>query len=75
MESWLPLLIPLLFLVFFPLLWSGVCLINSLLGWRWLAKHYATDQLPPEQMRRGVSGRVYLDWNAAAPQLVRRSRL
>lgn len=49
-QTWVAILIPLAFLVGFPLIWIGVCLLSSFLsGWRSLASRYRATTPPAGQ--------------------------
>lgn len=57
--AWLPVLMPVLFLVFFPLMWCGVLWINSHLGgWSRLAKRYRSSGIPNGKSFTSVQGQV-----------------
>jgi len=50
--------IVLLFLAVFPLFWSGVCLLISMMGWSRLAAAYQTEDEAIGETFRTVTGRV-----------------
>lgn len=59
-------LIPLAFLVVFPLFWSGVVWIIAQMGWARFARHYQTDAPPTSRRFRFTSGAVGLsNYNSA----------
>ena len=58
---WLIVVMPLLFLILFPLMWCGVLWINSRLsGWNRLARHYRTDKIPSGKLFSRVQGHIGL---------------
>jgi len=53
-QTWVAILLPLGFLVGFPLIWIGVCLLSSVVsGWRRLASRYRAT-MPPTGQRISV---------------------
>jgi hypothetical protein len=56
---WLLVLLPLVFLAFFPLMWCGVLWINSRIGgWSRLARHYRSTGIPHGRTFHSVQGQV-----------------
>lgn len=56
---WLPVVIPLVFLLVFPLMWCGVLWINSQIGgWSRLAKRYRSSEEPNGKTFHSVQGQV-----------------
>lgn len=59
MPVWVIALIPIAFLIVFPLFWCFVLWINSLLsGWRRLARRYQAKEQPAGKEWRSVQGRI-----------------
>jgi len=57
-EKWLAVLIPLGFLIVFPLFWMGIGVLISFWGWRWLAAQYPEPRPFTGDYATGRSGAV-----------------